>query len=206
MLVDVYDPAQLSAPVTADDILLTTHAHWDHINDAFLSRFPGQQMFIQASEMALPWVNIHGIASAHNDGDAFKPEGGTNYIYLLEVGGLRLAHFGDIGQEAFTEEQLAALQPLDIAIIQIANSYSDMSAANQKGLKLIAQLNPRLVIPTHADLDSAKLAAAQWPGLYSEKVSVRLCRDQLPAATQILFLGEWAVKFPKFLDLLAVDW
>jgi L-ascorbate metabolism protein UlaG (beta-lactamase superfamily) len=206
VLVDVYDPKQLSTPSTAEDVLLTTHTHWDHINDPFLTKFSGPQLFIQTGEISLPWVHIQGIASAHNAGDELKPKNGTNYIYLLEIGGLRLAHFGDIGQDTFTDEQLAMLQPLDIAIIQIANSYSDMSATNQKGIKLIAQLAPRLVIPTHADLDSAKVAVAQWPGLYSDKPTVHLCSDQIPTQTQILFLGEWATRFPKYINLTQVDW
>jgi L-ascorbate metabolism protein UlaG (beta-lactamase superfamily) len=206
VLIDVYDPALLSSPATADDILLTTHTHWDHVNDSFLQGFAGQQLFVQTGEMALPWARIRGIASAHNMGDPLKPEGGSNYIYLLELAGLRLAHFGDIGQEAFTEEQLAALQPLDIAIIQIANAYSDMDAVNQKGIRLIEQLAPRLIIPTHANLDTAKIAVGQWPGLVSERAAVRLCQGQLPAETQILFLGEWAQKFPKYLPLQVVEW
>ena len=54
---------------------------------------------------------MRGIASAHTarDYEEFKPEGGSNYIFIVDMGGLRIAHFGDIGQEYLTEEQLAAL-------------------------------------------------------------------------------------------------
>jgi len=201
VLIDVYDPALLSAPADESDILLTTHTHWDHIQADFQSNFPGEQLFTKVGTLSRDGIAIQGIASAHNEGDRFKPEGGTNYIYLIEIAGLRIAHFGDIGQNALTDEQLEILLPLDVAIIQIANSYSDMSAQNQKGIDLISQINPKWVIPTHANLDTAALAVAQWPGWYHEEPAVEICRPDLPIETQILFLGQWAEKFPKYLDL-----
>ncbi len=102
MLVDIYSPQLLSSPATAQDILLTTHTHPDHVNQEFIASFPGQQLMAQAGQLEQPGLIIQGIASAHNAGDSLKPEGGTNYIYLLETGGLRIAHFGDIGQAALT--------------------------------------------------------------------------------------------------------
>lgn len=206
VMVDVYDPALLSTQATEDDILLTTHTHWDHFNADFQQGFPGKQLLTQTGRIASPGVNILGIASAHNAEDVLKPKGGTNYIYLIEMGGLRIAHLGDIGQDALRDDQLVALGAIDIAITQLANAYSDMDAENQKGLKLVAQLNPRLVLPTHINVDTAKLAVAQWPGLYTKKESIHICESDLPQTTQILFMGQSAATFVKYLDLGLVDW
>jgi L-ascorbate metabolism protein UlaG (beta-lactamase superfamily) len=206
VMVDVYDPNLLSSPAAEEDVLLTTHTHWDHINADFLKSFPGQQLFTRAGSIQLEYVTIQGIASAHNAGDTVKPEGGTNYLYLILMDGLRIAHFGDIGQTTLTTEQLEALGPVDVAITQFANPYSDMSAENRKGFQLMDQVKPRLIIPTHINLDAAKVAAVQWQGLYSDQDSVQICSTRLTEQTQILFLGDNAEKFGTSLQLLEVDW
>ncbi len=206
VLVDVYDPRLLSSPAIEEDVLLTTHTHWDHFNADFQKSFPGQQLFTRAGRIELAGITIQGIASAHNAGDTLKPEGSTNYIYIIEMGGLRIAHFGDTGQKALTAEQLEALGRVDAAITQFANPYSDMNAENRKGFTLMDQVRPRLIIPTHINLDTAKIAAAQWQGLYSERASVRMCASNLTGQTQILFLGQPAAQFAERLGLLKVDW
>jgi hypothetical protein len=206
VLIDVQDPTRLSRPAEAADILLTTHGHYDHVNQPFLDAFPGQQLYMQTGELELPGVQVLGIASAHNAGDALKPEGGTNYIYLVEMDGMRIAHFGDIGQLELTDEQLALLGKVDIAITQLANSYSDMNDQNRKGFDLVEQIQPRLIIPTHINLDTAKTAVERWTGLYSLNPSVTICPADLPAGTAILMLGESAAQFKDRLDLSVVDW
>lgn len=151
-------------------------------------------------------VRIQGITSAHNAGDALMPEGGTNYIYLVEVGGLRIAHFGDIGQDTLTSEQLELLGKVDIAITQLANPYSDMSAGNQKGIKLMEQVGPKLIIPTHVNLDAAKLAVARWQGVYNEQSSVTICPSNLPDQSSVLFVGQARMRFAERLNLGKVNW
>jgi hypothetical protein len=196
----------LSSPATKDDVLLTTHKHPDHVNASFDTAFPGQQMITQAGELKLADVAILGIASAHNAADELKPEGGTNYIYVVDMGGLRIAHFGDIGQEALTAEQLKALGKVDIAITQLANSYSAMDATNKKGFRLMEQVQPRLIIPTHNSLDAAKYAVTQWPGLYWDQPAVTISRANLSAKTQILFMGSLVSTYAQALNLPKANW
>jgi L-ascorbate metabolism protein UlaG (beta-lactamase superfamily) len=202
VLVDVYDPARLSRPADSADILLTTHSHWDHINDEFLSTFQGEQLFAREGELTIGTVHILGIPSAHNAGDALKPEGGTNYIYRIDIGGLRIVHFGDTGQNAFTEGQLAAFGDVDIAITQINNPYSEMNAENGKGIRLMEQAGPRLVIPTHLNLDTVKLAVSHWPpGYYAPGTTLEICADDLDEGTRFLLMGEAVEMMRKYLDL-----
>ena len=66
ILVDIFDPDKLSSPADDDDILLTTHSHWDHHNQDFQAAFSGSQLFMQAGTLEVPGVFIHGIESAHN--------------------------------------------------------------------------------------------------------------------------------------------
>ena len=114
---DVFDPSLLVKQPTAEDILLTTHLHSDHYYQSFADAFPGQQILASTGEINLPDVTITGIASGHNSGDPLLEKGGTNYIYVIDLGGLRIAHFGDIGQDALTASQLEALGSVDIAIM-----------------------------------------------------------------------------------------
>ena len=202
VLIDINDPEKLSSPASAAHILLTTHTHWDHYNPDFQAAFPGEQLFVQTGSLELQDGNIQGIASAHNASDRLKPEGGTNYIYLIELGGLRIAHFGDIGQNELTEDQIAVLGNIDIAITQINNPYSDMNAENRKGINLMEQLQPKLVIPTHVNLDTTKLAVAQWAGFYIASTTLQICESDLSRdGIQFLLMGEAAETMIKYVDL-----
>lgn len=201
VFVDVYDPEILSEPVAEGDVLLTTHTHWDHWNVDFQTTFPGLQLFVGTGVLEAPGAIIQGIASAHNQGDPFKPEGGTNYLYLIEIGGLRITHFGDIGQTALTKEQLEVLGQVDIAITQLNNPYSEMNAENHKGINLMEQVQPRLIIPTHVNLDTTKLAVAQWPGFYTEAASVQVCESDLGEHPRLLLLGGAATTMIQYLEL-----
>ncbi|HNT73579.1 MAG TPA: MBL fold metallo-hydrolase [Anaerolineae bacterium] len=188
VLMDIYDPQLLSAPATKNDVLLTTHNHSDHQNGKFLKSFTGQQLLIREGEIALEDVKIRGIASAHNDGLPLKPEGGSNYIYIVDVDGLRIVHFGDIGQAELTPDQLEALGTVDIAIMQLANSFSSVDVKNKIGFNLMAQVKPKVIIPTHYNKAALEYALQLWPGFYAGK-QVTFSRDQLTDETRLLILG-----------------
>jgi hypothetical protein len=186
---------------TAEDILLTTHLHSDHYDPDFQANFPGQQLFTQEGKIELPDVTITGMASAHNANDPIQAEKATDYIYIIDIAGLRIAHFGDIGQEALTDTQLATLGKVDVAITQLSNSYSDMNATNLKGFNLLEQVKPRLIIPTHSDQATIKLAAERWKGYASESRIVTISADFLPAEESLLVLGNLAVSYEALFKL-----
>ena len=58
VLVDIHDPVKLSRNVSKQDILLTTHTHWDHWNEAFQTQFPGDQLFAQSGFLEAPGIKI----------------------------------------------------------------------------------------------------------------------------------------------------
>ncbi|MFC1884531.1 MBL fold metallo-hydrolase, partial [Thermodesulfobacteriota bacterium] len=121
VLIDVCAPEKLSSPPIEKDVLLITHSHGDHRRSDFVKSFPGQQLDVKIGEIKIEDVVIRGIASAHYEGGEFRSEGGTNYIFIIDMCGLRIAHFGDIGQDALTSEQITALGKVDIAITQLSN-------------------------------------------------------------------------------------
>ena len=202
VLFDVMDISKLSAPPTAKDILLTTHHHGDHYSAAFVKSFPGQQIDARAGEIDLPDVKIKSIASAHNANDPMSPEKSTNYIFIVDMGGLRIAHFGDIGQDKLTDEQLAALGQVDIAITQFNNDLSNMNNTNEKGINLMAQVKPRVIIPTHLSLSTMTTAMKRWKGyVHIDPGSMKIGRADLPAETSLLFFGILAVSYQKIFSL-----
>lgn len=190
VLIDVFDPEALSAKPHSKDVLLTTHNHGDHRRLDFVSSFPGKKLDVKTGEIKLEDAVVRGIASAHNEGHAFRDENGTNYIFIIDMAGLRIAHFGDIGQDALTPEQLKALGRVDIAVMQFNNMFSEMSAANMKGFKLMDQLAPKLIIPTHVyEPTTAEVAAEKWIAFESYKKAISISIDNLPEETTIIFMG-----------------
>ena len=200
VLIDVCDPAALSNPPTEKDVLLTTHNHGDHRRLDFVKSFPGQQLDVKIGEIKMEDVMIRGIASAHYEGAEFRSEGGSNYIFIVDMGGLRIAHFGDIGQDELTPEQLTALGKVDIAITQLSNQFSGMNAANKKGFNLMDQVKPRLIIPTHIfEPSCTKMAVDKWTAYNSYKKSISIRPEDLPDKTSIIFMGQnaYSLKLPN---------
>ncbi len=206
VLIDVYDPAALSAPPTADDILLTTHTHDDHLSRDFQKGFPGRQLFVTEGEIEAPDVAITSIASAHTEDDPLLPKNGTDYIFIIDMGGLRIAHFGDIGQTALTAGQLKALGDVDIAITQFENSFSHMDAIDKKGFTLMQQVEPRLILQTHTSPAAVEYAGTLWPLLYSERPEVTVTAERLPAETSLLLLGDDAAFYAGLVPAEKVAW
>jgi hypothetical protein len=204
VLIDVYDSGKLSSPAIAEDFLLTTHAHYDHRQISFYKSFPGKQLFIKTGELTANGVKITGIAAGHNDGDDFLPANGSNYIFIIEMAGLRIVHFGDIGQNQLTSEQLKAIGRVDIALTQFANSFSDMNIANLKGFNLMDQVKPKLIIPTHLNSQTAKYAVKKWQGFYGGK-TIQIGKSDLNETTKFIMLADNAENFgkniaPKWID------
>jgi L-ascorbate metabolism protein UlaG (beta-lactamase superfamily) len=206
VLIDVYDPSALSAPPTADDILLTTHTHDDHVSPGFRSAFPGRQLFVREGEIETQDAAIAGIAAAHTEDDPLVPKNGSDYIFVIDVGGLRIAHFGDLGQTALTAGQLEELGDVDIAVTQFENSFSHMDATNQKGFRLMEQVKPRLIVQTHTSPAAVQYAGTLWPLLYAERGSVTVTAADLPAETSLLLLGDDAAFYAELVPAEKVDW
>lgn len=70
---------------------------------------------------------------------------GENTIHILEGGGFRLAHFGDLGCP-LVPGQLQFLGQLDVALLPIGGFYT---IDPMQAKKLIDDLQPRVVIPMH---------------------------------------------------------
>jgi L-ascorbate metabolism protein UlaG (beta-lactamase superfamily) len=187
--IDVWNTPLLSKQPGADDVLLTTHLHSDHYFSAFVESFPGQKIIMAAGKIGLPDVTITAIISAHLPADPLEVEKATNFLFVIETGGLRIVHFGDCGQLAFTADQMAEIGAVDLAITQFSNSFSMMDAVNRTGFNQMDQVKPRLIIPTHYDRATLEIAAGLWAGFYARTRTIMLSRDALPEKTSLLLMG-----------------
>lgn len=87
------------------DLLLVTHEHVDHNGVERVSGEP-QTSRATAGRHQSPLGEVVGIASEHDR--VAGTERGPNTIFVFELEGLRVVHFGDFGQDQLRSEQSAA--------------------------------------------------------------------------------------------------
>ncbi len=166
------------------DIITSTHSHNDHQDTKLEKKFPDCRISKWTLEsFEVDDVKVKSIASSHS-GDTIIEKSPTNLIYIFEIDGLRIAHMGDIGQSLLTDEQLEELGQIDIAFMQFVNSYSNYSIENEKGFKVIEQLKPQIIIPTHSSPEADK-KIGEIVGIYEEVDDVLLIsKDDLSDGTR----------------------
>lgn len=205
VLIDVYNPDALTRPPTAEDILLTTHSHSDHYLQSFVDSFPGKKLTFEDGTIEAADISVRGIAGLHDEAaDSMR-----NEIYIIDIAGIRIVHFGDLGQSELTAEQRSAIGTVDVLVAQLANDFSTCDVQNRKCFKLVGAAAPRVLIPTHmmgVVKDVVVAGAGTWAPVYSPNKSITLTRSILPAKTTVLFMGDQAALFGRFAGANAVDW
>jgi L-ascorbate metabolism protein UlaG (beta-lactamase superfamily) len=86
--------------------------------------------------------------------DARGAERGKQVAFVVEIDGVHTIHLGDIGH-LLTEEKLGDIGSVDIACVPVGGSLSATRAA-----ELVAQLDPRIVVPMPLCDDEAECADA----------------------------------------------
>lgn len=137
LVIDPYDsekvPGLRPLDVEADEVVCS-HAHNDH----------GYVRAVRLRQSGKPSpFTITRVASAHDDCGGAKR--GMNMIHVVEAGGVRVAHLGDVGC-ALTVEQREATGPLDGLLIPVGGYYT-IDAAQAKAMA--DALHPHVVIPMH---------------------------------------------------------
>ena len=125
------------------DLVLCSHGHGDHSAAHVVKLRQGG-------------TNPFTITEIHTFHD---PQGGAlrgeNTIRILEAGGLKAAHFGDLGCE-LTPTQLAELRGLDIAMIPVGGFYT---IGPEEAKALVDKLGARVVVPMHYRMGDVGLPA-----------------------------------------------
>jgi L-ascorbate metabolism protein UlaG (beta-lactamase superfamily) len=114
------------------------------LEDAFTLDGPG--------EYEVKEVLLTGVRTYRDD--ARGAERGKQVAFVVELDGVHTIHLGDIGH-LLTEEKLGDIGSVDIACVPVGGSLSATRAA-----ELVAQLDPRIVVPMPLCDDEADCADA----------------------------------------------
>ncbi len=124
------------------DVVLITHPHYDHDAAYYAGgqtpvlRRPGRYRFGD--------VDLEGLEAKHADpyGMDF---GQLNTLWVVETGGIRLAHLGDTG--ALSRAELDALGRVDVLLLPVDGQYHILTATQIE--QIVRAVEPSLTVPMH---------------------------------------------------------
>ncbi|MCU0680027.1 MAG: MBL fold metallo-hydrolase [Planctomycetes bacterium] len=150
LVTDPYDKSLgLKVPNFEADIVTVSHDHSDHNN---ISTLRGNPFVINcAGEYDIKGVMVEGIDSFHDEKKG--EERGRNIIYRIEMDDIVIVHLGDLGH-VLDSSQLDYLNKVDVLMIPVGGKYT-LDA--HKAVEVIAQLEPRIIIPMHYKAAEVKL-------------------------------------------------
>jgi L-ascorbate metabolism protein UlaG (beta-lactamase superfamily) len=142
-----YDlPAGLKA-----DAITISHEHSDHNNVSLVTNKARVIRGLTADKKGWTKIDekvkdvaIRSVGVYHDDQRG--AERGLNTVFVFEVGGLRIAHLGDLGH-LLTDEQLSAIGSVDVVLVPVGGAFTIDA---YQATRVVDQLHPRLVvIPMH---------------------------------------------------------
>ena len=125
------------------DVLLVTHEHLDHNAVEVIGGEPAV-LRSTAGRLESPIGEVLAIASEHDP--AAGTERGPNTIFVFELDGQRVCHFGDFGQSALRDEQAAAIGEVDLLILPVGGGPT---IGAEQAAAIVERLSPRWVVPMH---------------------------------------------------------
>ncbi|MHB8242061.1 MAG: MBL fold metallo-hydrolase [Solirubrobacteraceae bacterium] len=124
-------------------LLLVTHEHRDHNG---VDAIAGDPAIIRSTAGTLdsPVGEVVAISSEHDEqaGTARGP----NTIFVFELDGLRVCHFGDFGQSELRKEQAGAIGKVDLLILPVGGGPT---IGAEHASAIVERLAPRWVVPMH---------------------------------------------------------
>jgi L-ascorbate metabolism protein UlaG (beta-lactamase superfamily) len=125
------------------DLLLVTHEHIDHNG---VETIGGDPEILRSTAGALESAigSVTAIASEHDR--SAGTERGPNTIFVFELDGIRVCHFGDFGQRELRDEQAEAIGSVDLLILPVGGGPT---AGASEAAAIVERLKPRWVVPMH---------------------------------------------------------
>ncbi len=148
------DPFGVSVPYPREslvaDVVTMSHEHDDH-ND--MSDVKGSPVVLRgvdseggkfrALSAVVGDVTFRSVESFHDDKEG--SERGPNAIFVVETGGLRVVHGGDLGH-MLDGEALESLKPCDILLMPVGGHYT---VDARTAADITKRIGPRVVVPMH---------------------------------------------------------
>jgi L-ascorbate metabolism protein UlaG (beta-lactamase superfamily) len=123
--------------------VLVTHEHLDHNG---VEAIGGDPTILRstAGRLESPIGEVVAIASEHDA--AAGTVRGPNTVFVFELDGVRIAHFGDFGQRALRDEQAEAIGTVDLLFLPVG---AGPTIGPEQASLIIERLGPRWVVPMH---------------------------------------------------------
>src|SRR5262249_40349214 len=127
---------------------------------------------------------VTAIASEHDDlaGTARGP----NTIFVFDIGGVRVAHFGDFGQAELRNEQARAIAAGDMLIAPVG---AGPTMGGSHAARIVERIGPRWAVPMHYRSEAVDFLARadEFLAAFGDERVVRLDAaeldtESLPAA------------------------
>ncbi len=173
-----YDPINLEA-----DIVTVSHQHADHNHT---EEFKTAQVVDKEGKLKIKDFEIQGIPSYHD-----KERGrarGPNIIFVIQVEGLKIVHFGDLGTK---DIDLAPFSNIDIALIPVGGTFT---IGAQEASDFLRKIVPKITIPMHYktsklgfDIDRVEKFLNLNPD-YEKKVSLDISQQNIDSFKRIVVL------------------
>jgi L-ascorbate metabolism protein UlaG (beta-lactamase superfamily) len=125
------------------EVLLVTHEHADHNG---VEAIGGEPAILRSTAGRLPSPIGEVVAVASEHDAAAGTERGSNTIFVFDLEGTRVCHFGDFGQSSLREPQTAAIGHPELLFLPVGGGPT--IGADQAG-EIVRQLSPRWVVPMH---------------------------------------------------------
>jgi len=87
---------------------------------------------------------VLAIASEHDE--SAGTERGPNTIFVFELDGIKVAHFGDFGQRELRDEQAAAVGSPDLVFLPVGDG---LTIGAEQAARIVERIQPRWVVPMH---------------------------------------------------------
>lgn len=139
-----YDyPADLVAST-----VLVTHPHYDHDGGRYrglnVPWDPDTRVIDGPGAYEVGDMFVRGLEGKHADPYG-KEFGQINTIFVIEAGGVRIAHVGDNGP--LTDNNVREMGRVDILMLPIDGDYHILSADEIEGI--LGAVRPRVLVPMH---------------------------------------------------------
>lgn len=195
---DPYEPEFTGLPkLKVDgDIVCITHSHQDHNNADAVSGTSEENanpfVISGPGEYEKSGVTIVGISSFHDDKEG--AERGKNTIYNATVDDVNFVHLGDFGQKKLSQDQVEQLNSCDVLMIPVGGVYTIEA---KDAPDIIAQLEPKIIIPMHYKLPGLKFDLAEVKNFLSvmgkeaaePMAKLSVSREKMPEEPEIVVLS-----------------
>lgn len=147
------------------DIVLVSHEHGDHAN---VGAVPGNHEVVRGAGVhTVRGKTFTGIGSFHDKAEG--AERGPNTIFVFDVDGVRVAHFGDQGCE-LDDDQIGKLSGVNVMIAPIGGGFT---LEPDLIWELARKVQPNIFIPCHFKTDAVTLPFITVEEFVAGKESVR---------------------------------